>query len=231
MGQDRNTSNQDSTVNLYKKLLKEHGLSLGALGCAKGKQFLRYNQLTSLFNLEASSILDVGCGFGDFCRYLSFLGIENYSYMGIDLMEEFIDEAKKRYTSQKNQFVFSDFLSLETEKTFDYVISSGAFNSKIEEPLNGYEYIHENIKKMLSIANKAVAIDFLSDKVDHAYEHNFNSSPEKILSMAYKFSRNVVLRNDYFPFEFSLIIYKDDSFKKENTVFNSIENKIKWLGM
>lgn len=65
-----------------------------------------------------------------------------------------------------------------------------------------------------------ITFDFLSDKVDYQYEHTFHSSPERILGYVYSKSRNVILRNDYMPFEFSVFIFKDDSFKSEDTVFH-----------
>lgn len=46
----------------------------------------------------------------------------------------------------------------------------------------------------------------------------------KILEMAYKLSRNIILRNDYMPFEFSIVIFKDDSFSKEDTLFTKYKN-------
>lgn len=221
----------NDTIKLYKNLLQEHGLSLGALGCAKGKQFLRFNQLTSNFNLEGASILDVGCGYGDFCKYLEFIGTKNYFYTGIDLMDEFIAEAMRRYPSEKHQFIKNNFISHEFANEFDYVICSGVFNSKIDDISLQYRYIEQSMNKMFKMARKAIALDFLSDKVEHAYSHNFNSSPENILKLGYKLSRNIMIRNDYFPFEFAIILNKDDSFKKETSVFNAIDHKIKWLGI
>ena len=70
-----------------------------------------------------------------------------------------------------------------------------------------------------------LAVNFITDKVDYKHDHNFNSSPEKILSIAYNLSKRIVLRNDTFPFEFSIIIYKDDTFRKEKTLFTGIDSK------
>lgn len=70
------------------------------------------------------------------------------------------------------------------------------------------------------LCSDGLAFDFLSDKVDYRHEHTFHSSPEKVLEIAYKYSRNIVLRNDYMPFEFAIIIFKDDGFDKQDTVFH-----------
>lgn len=215
---------------LYQNLFKKHGYSPKSLGCDKGKQFLHYHQLSSEWNLEGSSILDVGCGFGDFNRYLKFLKISNYIYTGIDIMNEFISQGNRLYSAPNVTFLTGDFLSYEFNQSFDYAIASGTFNLKIES-IDGYDYIFKNMAKMFKLSKKAISIDFLSDKVDYSYKHNFNSSPEKILSMAYSLSKNIILKNNYFPYEFAVIVYKNDSFKKETTVFSEVEKKLEWLGI
>jgi SAM-dependent methyltransferase len=210
---------------LYKKLYNNHGYSPKSLGCSKGKQFLRFHQLTTDWDMNGVSILDVGCGFGDFIKYLDFQGIANYSYTGIDIMEEFIAEGRKRYSADNVSFLHGDFLDHDFEDNYDYAIASGTFNLKMDG-VDGYDYIYKNMTKMFALSTRAVSIDFISNKVDYAHGHNFNSSPEKILSMAYTLSRNVLLKNTYFPFEFSITIYKDDSFRKETTIFTEVEQRM-----
>ena len=66
----------------YKGLFKLHGTKPDALGWHKGNQFLRFKQLTDLFDLNGASFCDVGCGFGDFNKYLEVNKIVNYNYLG-----------------------------------------------------------------------------------------------------------------------------------------------------
>ena len=49
-------------IDSYRRLLAAHGYSHKALGWDKGKQFLRFHQITSSWNLSGASLLDVGCG-------------------------------------------------------------------------------------------------------------------------------------------------------------------------
>lgn len=224
-----NTAN-DEVINAYQKLYLQHGYSPKSLGWDKGKQFLRFHQLTSDWNLSGARILDVGCGFGDFIKYLRLLNTSGYIYTGIDMVGEFISEGKRRYSAENISLIQEDFLAHTFNDTFDYAIASGTFNLKIKG-VDGYEYIYKNMKRMFELSSKAISIDFISDKVDIFYEHNFNSSPERILSMAYSLSRNVILKNNYFPFEFSITIYKNDSFRKETTIFTEVEKKMAWLAV
>jgi SAM-dependent methyltransferase len=215
------------TIEVYQRLYDEHGYSIKTLGWDKGKQFLRFHQLTSDWDLEGARILDVGCGFGDFVGYMNKLGIRSFSYVGIDFVESFVLEGRKRYGNKDVEFTSGDFLSMDIGKEFDFVISSGIFNLKVEG-VDGYTRIEDTLSKMFSLSSQAIAADFLSDRLDYldnnGHFSNFTSSPERILSIAYSMSRNIALKNNYFPFEFAVNIYKDDSFSKETTAFRKVEN-------
>jgi len=215
-------------VDSYRRLFAAHGYAPQSLGWDKGKQFLRFHQLTSTFELTGASLLDVGCGFGDFVGYLRALNIEDCAYVGIDLVDEFIAEGEKRFGSPNATFVRSALEDYGPTSPFDYVIASGTFNLKLEG-VDGYEEIRRSLARMFSLSKVALSADFLSDKVDYGHEHNFRSAPETILKMAYELSRNVVLRNDYFPFEFCLTIYKDDSFSRDTTTFGTTEDRLSSL--
>lgn len=222
------TARHAQIVESYQRLFAAHGYSPRALGWDKGKQFLRFHQLTSSWDLAGASILDVGCGFGDFVDYLRFMDIEGCAYTGIDLVGEFIAEGERRFGSPSATFLRTALEDFAPPSTFDYVIASGSFNLKVDG-VDGNENIRQSLARMFRLANIALSADFISDKVDHAHEHNFNSSPEAVLSMAYALSRNVILRNDYFPFEFCVTIYKDDSFNPETTTFPSTEARLAFL--
>jgi len=217
-------------VDYYQNLYKVHGYSPDALGWPKGKQFLRFHQLTSSFDLENSSVLDVGCGFGDFINYLRLSNISNCDYTGVDVVEEFIEKAKQLHTDDQAKFLHSDLLDADLDGGFDYAFASGTFNMQMDG-VDGYENISKNMKKMFEMCTKAISIDFITDRVDYSYPHNFNSSPEKILSMAYGLSKSVVLQNNYFPFEFAITIFKDDSFSKKSAIFSETEESLSWLGI
>lgn len=73
-------------------------------------RFLRYHILFEEFNLENKSILDIGCGFGD-ANILLKQKSSNYEYLGIDIVEDLINEAKNIYKNENNiNFILDDFL-------------------------------------------------------------------------------------------------------------------------
>ena len=206
----------------YKNLFNKFGYSPESLGWHKGNQFLRFYQLTNHWELDNSSILDVGCGFGDFNKYLEINKITKYNYLGIDLLNDFITEANKQYSNENINFIKGNFIKTNIDTNIDYSIASGTFNYKIKE-IDCYDYVYDNMKKMFEISNKAIAIDFLSSRVDYFHKHNFNYSPSKILEMAYDLSRRVILNNSFLPFEFAIVIFKDDEFDRKTSRFYEIK--------
>lgn len=207
---------RDKLLYDYNTRYQLYGYSPKTLGWDKGKQDIRFSVLTSQFQINGKKILDIGCGFGDFSQYLSSLGYA-YEYCGIDIVENLIHEAEKRHP--QNKFILGDFLEYDFQDTFDFAVASGIFNRKFNGKLSNYEFIEQSMEKALGLVREGIGFDFLSDKVDYKYEHTFHSNPSEILNIAYKYSRNIILRNDYMPFEFSLFIFKDDTFDKNDTLF------------
>jgi len=109
---------------------------------------------------------------------------------------------------------------MEISEKYDYVISCGIFNHT-NYGTDMYGYIAETMTKAFAVCNNGIAMDFLSHYVNYKNDDNFYSKPQKILEIAYGLSRNVVLRSDYFPFEFCVTVNKDDSFDEYNTYFNT----------
>lgn len=217
-------TDKETVVKRYSERYKEFGYSPKSLGWNKGKQDLRYYILLEEFDLENKSILDIGCGFGD-ANKLIRKRTKNYKYLGIDIVEELIVEAKKQYIeNEKINFKLDDFLKIEIEEDYDIVVSSGVFNFKLQDADN-YKFINSFMKKAFSIAKEGFAFDFLSNKVDFQYDHTFHSTPSIILEMGYELSRNIILKNHYMPFEFALIVFKDDGFTKEDTIFTRYKNE------
>ncbi|MEO5570203.1 MAG: class I SAM-dependent methyltransferase [Bacteroidia bacterium] len=202
----------------YTNRFNEYGYSPKSLGWDKGKQDIRFEILTSQYNFQNKSVLDIGCGFGDLNKTLS-KKFKSYDYTGIDIVDVLINKGKELYKTPKKKFIVGDFLEHKFDHKFDYAVASGIFNFRLLDG-NNLKYIESVIRKSLEVCKDGLAFDFLSDKVDFKYGHTFHSNPEEILGLAYKYSRNLILRNDYMPFEFSLFIFKDESFEKTDTVFN-----------
>jgi len=217
-------NDRKKVIERYSKRFNEFGHSQKAVGWGeKGKQELRFEVLSSLWNFENKKVLDIGAGFGDLYKYLLPRKIK--SYHGFELVPSLAEKGIELYGMKDNfRLTTGDFLECKLDTHYDIVLISGLFNFKL---LNGdnYEFISEVIMKAFAHCHGGLAANFITDRVDYTEELIFNSKPEKIIEIALQFTKNFVLRNDYFPFEFSLFMNKDDSFSVNDTVFNTYKNE------
>ncbi|MDA7798285.1 class I SAM-dependent methyltransferase [Planktomarina temperata] len=121
-------------IRSYKEELEKHGPNHKALKWSQFGQDWRFKKIISCMCPSDGgdiSVLDLGCGFGDLNEYLK-CSFDAYSYHGIDINEEFIDVAKRRYPNQS--FKCCDIIETPPIKKFQYSIISGLFNApKIED--------------------------------------------------------------------------------------------------
>jgi hypothetical protein len=211
------------TIDRYTKRFNDFGYSPKAVGWGeKGKQNLRFEVLANYFPLENMSILDIGAGFGDLYKYLATSNIKNYH--GFDLVESLVVKGNELYGSNENfKLTLGDFSETVLHEMFDVCLISGLFNFKLVGS-NNYDFITSVITKAFANCKVGLAANFITDRVDYHEELIFNSKPEIILGIALGLTKNVTLRNDYFPFEFSVFLNKDESFSKEDTVFNTYKH-------
>lgn len=217
-----NKKDLHAAVTRYSERLEKFGYSEEALGWSKNKNKLRFSTLISEWKdeLHGSSICDFGCGFGDFYFFLKKdEKIRDFSYLGVDINSDLIEEGKKHYPEA--EFWVGDMVSEAFERKFDFAFSSGVFNHKLNFQ-DEYHFIEECLDKLNQISTKGYAVNFLSDKVDFQLEHTFHSNPGKILEMAFRHSKNIVLRNDYMPFEFTIFVRKDIKIDTDKVVFEKI---------
>ena len=145
---------------IYNKMLNDGTNDAERVGWGSEKsQKKRFSVLTEIGDLDKNSILDVGCGLG---AYFDFL-IEKYpdlTYTGIDINFNMIKNAQKRHPGIEfiNLDIASDISVLNNRK-FDYVFISGALNLCEDDHEKS---IKEIMRVIYDIANKGVAINFLS---------------------------------------------------------------------
>lgn len=181
-----------------------HG-TVKALGW-KGEesQRKRFEVLSQVADLNNSSILDVGCGYGDLKTFLD-LKFSNYTYIGIDLVSEFINEAKTLHAGATDtHFLQADFATAKLPEV-DYILASGAVGYKCIDP----DYYFLMIKKMYNAASKAFAFNML-DKAffpEHPLltGHNF----EKVVSFCKTLSPRVASFSGYLYDDFTVFMYHE----------------------
>lgn len=210
-------------IEYYRGLLEQHGPTEAALGCTKSKQILRFRAASRHTDFKDQSVLDVGCGFGDFLSYL----VENAEvpgqYLGLDLMPDFIAQANKM-ASGKVSFRVSDFFLEEEFGDVDIVGAFGIFNHLAEKSEEeGLLRLDAFLAKASKLARKVVLVDFLSDRVDFRRnpDKDRHWSPGQVLQIATKYSQSVVLDHSYLPFEFMLVIHPKKEIDRKDAIFCS----------
>ncbi len=196
----------DYVKEFYRLHLKKYGKEdIRAMGWHDEEEYsVRFEVVTGVADLEDSSILDVGCGFGGLYNYLKSSDLRHFSYLGIDILPEMIDLAQKK--NPTGRFRVADILHDDVGQ-YDYVFCIGALNITTQD---FDEYFKEMVDKMINIANKAVVLTFLSDRERLAAgPYHFEDPKSLKQKMMKRYGVKVKIIDDpRLPGESSLFIYK-----------------------
>ena len=209
----------------YRKRWLEFGYDPRTLGWNKDCQWVRFEAVfEGLRPEDFASILDVGCGFGDLLVYLRGGGWTG-RYIGVDLVPELIDEARRLHTDDTlAEFACQDIAGFHPTQPVDLAVAIGAFNHKIVA--GNLNFIGEAIEMMWGFSKRAVVCDFLSMFSDPERREPtlYYAEPGEILAIARHYSRRVMIHHAYMPFEFQVKIWHDDAFSAPTPVFTPYTN-------
>lgn len=199
--------------NIYKQKFKKHGVDpKSLLWKTRGAAHQRFRQFWAEIDFNNKSVLDIGCGFGEFGKFLlkRYKGVD---YTGIDVVSEFIETAKKEVPNGKFEVKnFNDSTSKTvTYHRSDIVIASGVLNSNIGNQLENLEYRKKAIKKMFSLTNDILAFNIAGCHPAPANKKNCNvwySDSLEILEYCTSLTHRVILRANYHPRDFTIFMYK-----------------------
>jgi ubiquinone/menaquinone biosynthesis C-methylase UbiE len=152
--------------------------------------------------LNSSTVLDYGCGTGDFYRFLKRKGI-NVTYTGVDINKNFIELAMKKYPNCTFRVLESD--EDVPEGYYDYIFICGVFNLQVP---GVDEDMKNTMVRLFQHCNKALVLDALSSHSpvrDH--ELHFTSPEEMVKFSIENLSPSVSLRHDRIPNNFTLYVY------------------------
>jgi SAM-dependent methyltransferase len=196
--------------NKYKQAYKRYGKSKKSLFWPKGRQKERFSLLTQFIRKDNFSILDFGCGFGDLKKFLD-INFDNFDYLGVDIVEEFIEENKKY--DEKSFMLIKDEKDLP-KKQFDYICISGTFNISYYNDIDKHEKKVKNILKYLFDnhlkADGILSVDFMHDEVDYISGNAFHINIPKFYDFFVKnLSKRLVINKHIFCYEVTFNIFKN----------------------
>ena len=200
---------REASVHRYRSLLEQYGPVPQALAWgACPRQHVRFSILwQELRHHEGASVLDVGCGFADLCTFLRARGWRG-RYRGVDLVHESIAVARGRHPDA--DLHVRDITANPPDEPADFVYEAGIFNLRLPSG-NDKEHFQTMLRTMFRLAKRAVVCDFLSTYVDFQHPDACHWDPDFVLRSARALTRRIRLRMDYLPYEFAVILCKDDA--------------------
>ncbi len=197
---------RQDVVDRYAERLRRLGPVVQALGWRDNRQQdLRFEVITDGLRVTGGSrILDIGCGFGDYHRYLSDRGLAT-TYVGCDLSPEILHIARSRHPGIT--FEQRDVLECPyPDQSFDYVCMSGLFNRRITD---NEGFLDRMLAASYRICARGVAVNMTTDQVDYQDPELYYFNPERVLRRCRALSRHVALRHDYPLYEFTMFVFRD----------------------
>lgn len=180
----------------YQKSIKKYGISAkGVHWNSQYSQYIRFEILSSFIKdkITTSSIIDAGCGFGEFYNYLFDNNLKPESYIGVDCEIDMIELASKRFLN--TEFYLQNIIE---DKLFiaDFYICSGAMNILEKKELFIF------IKKCFEISNYGFIFNILKND-------SFNKvSLTQVLEYCKTLSTQIEIKDNYLDNDISIYIKK-----------------------
>lgn len=209
--QNEGIQSSPKIIQFYMDHLKTYGDTAKGVGWKDDDaQYIRFEQLIKVVDSRTPySINDLGCGMGEFYR---FLNVKNarFEYFGYDILEEMIVQAG---TSIKNENAsFRKIISPIEMHDADYTIASGIFNVRYDIADDEWEkHLIETITTMNSKSKRGFAFNCLTKYSDSAYMRSYlyYADPLALFDLCKtQFSKNIALYHDYGLFDFTIIVRK-----------------------
>lgn len=158
---------QDEThLQPYRDAVSRFGPGFKAtLWGSREAQHVRFDVMIDMVNFDQCTILDIGCGPGDFAQHLIDRKIAFARFIGIDAVPEVIEQAQARQLPDCEfhvSNVLADAAAL-TSYNADYAAISGTLNTMDDAMARSL------ITAALDASAQGVIYNFLSDRADAAW--------------------------------------------------------------
>jgi len=186
-------------VDRHRDSLMRHGYHPNALYWSSREiQEIRFGTLAGIGIGNGDSVLDVGCGFGDFLRWFERQG-GGLAYTGIDLSPDLLAEARKRHMGE--EFLCGELFDMDfADQSFDWVILSGALN---EQLFDDGDYARRLIKRMYALCRKGLAFNLLDARHINAPDLQ-SHQPKAMLAYCRKLCPDCTLLDAYLKNDFTI---------------------------
>lgn len=164
----------------------------------------RFLVLSLMTDWTGCTLLDVGCGTGDFYRYLRKQCID-VEYTGIDCSAVMVKQAKQ--LNPGGMFSEQDFFDDSFSARYDFIVASGVFNYRVDDQVN---FLFAGIKKMFDLCHQGITFNILSNctPLDQQFKTFFYYDPVEVLRFCLTLTPYVELKQNYLPNDFTVSLLK-----------------------
>ncbi|WP_431204251.1 class I SAM-dependent methyltransferase [Bradyrhizobium betae] len=168
---------------------------------------IRHRQFLRLIEDDRDgSIIDLGCGFGDFLKFLRSTGHRGH-FMGYDVAPSMIDAARKLHGEDHDR---SWHVGASPEAAADFAIASGVFNVRGDVGDDIWlGYIRETVDVLARAGRKGFGFNVLSlsSDPDRRRPNLYYADPTLMLGYCLsRYGRSVALLQDYGLYEFTVLV-------------------------
>lgn len=151
----------DAYLHPYREAVERFGAGFHAtLWSSREAQQRRFDVVLSMADLGRCTVLDAGCGHGDFAQHLIERGVEYRRYIGIDGVKELIDAARAR-GMPRCEFAVADLVHDRAplaQASPDFTCISGTLNT-MDEPT-----AKSLVRAAFDASAQGVIFNFLSNR-------------------------------------------------------------------
>lgn len=198
----------EDIASYYGARLAEHGATpRGVDWNGQPSQDLRHAQFLRLLDIASGgSVVDLGCGYGDFFRFLRANGRSGH-YTGYDVAPSMIDAAIKLHGAADDR---RWKVGASPDESADFALASGIFNVKgaVDTPVWA-DHVRETIDGLAKASRSGFAFNILSmaSDPDRRRDDLYYADPVEMLGHCIaRYGRSVALLQDYGLYEFTLIV-------------------------
>ena len=204
---DDNRLSLDKIKDFMEETLDKHGhSSLGVGWRSRENQFLRFDQFGHLFagRTEPFSLNDLGCGLAGLYEWTRERGLPVSRYVGYDLSERMIADARALHPDPVAHFV----QAARPSEIADFSIGCGIFNTRLDESDAAWtEYMRSVVRTLAESSRVGFAFNSLTTSVDWREPHLFYADPVEWFTWCRaNISKRVALLHDSILFEWTMIV-------------------------
>jgi SAM-dependent methyltransferase len=187
----------------WDNMARQPGGDLAKVDTSAHSQSYRFMMFSRFNDLRGASLLDVGCGVGDFWAHLRGLAPDT-RYTGVDLSAAMVERCRERFPEARFEAV--NLLTWDTEERWDYVTAFAIHNIVTEK---GWDILEANTRRQFEFCRVAAHLSLLTTQFQGYAPHIQPWDPARLLALAFSLTPYVSLRHDYLPHDFSITMYRE----------------------